>query len=479
MPGIFTSYSRKDLDYAMKLKDWLVGQGFDVWIDQERIEIGRKWRREIEIAIKDCDIFLLIMSPDSETSEYVEEEIDFARTLKKPILPILIRGDHWTRMGISSVQQVDLRHNRLPEPDFYHTLIQYVNGEKPTASYESRRKLSPFLLAFLFVFGSGLVVILVVGSFVISDLLSPIPPTDEVAIPTAESVTSEVVSTIRPATDYTFALTPITTNANWAAIANVFDHGIEMVLVPAGDYMMGSSDEEIEQARQLCLSIPGTGECDLWQYQQEKPQHPQQMYPFWIDRYEVTREKYNACVSSGICSTTVENEYSSDQNHPINMVTWEQAKTFCEDWRGLRLPTEAEWEYAARGPSGWFYPWGNQFIGVNLNFCDRSCQEEWATTDSDGYRFTAPVGSYASGVSWVGAYDMSGNVWEWTSSLLRDYPYAYSDWHEDPADDDVRVIRGGSLRVDASQARTSVRFWLDQSLPGRAVGFRCVRPFDH
>ena len=96
-------------------------------------------------------------------------------------------------------------------------------------------------------------------------------------------------------------------------------------------------------------------------------------------------------------------------------VSWYEAEAYA-NWRGGRLPTEAEWEYAARGPNSLIYPWGNEFDGTKLNFCDTECTYDWrdASVD-DGYEKTAPVGSYESGKSWVVAYDLAGNIWEWVA----------------------------------------------------------------
>ena len=110
------------------------------------------------------------------------------------------------------------------------------------------------------------------------------------------------------------------------------------------------------------------------------------------------------------CTSTPDNQYSTEANQPINEVTWYQAAAYCK-WRGVRLPTEREWEYAARGPDNLAYPWGNEFDGDRLHYSQNSGNK------------TASVGNYPSGRSWVGALDMAGNVWEWTSSLYKDYPY--------------------------------------------------------
>ena len=100
-------------------------------------------------------------------------------------------------------------------------------------------------------------------------------------------------------------------------------------------------------------------------------------------------------------------------------VTWNQADTYCR-WTGARLPTEAEWEYSARGLNGGRYPWGDEIDGSLLNYCDANCELHKRNSDvDDGYARTAPVGSYPDGASWVGALDMAGNVWEWTAGLVR------------------------------------------------------------
>ena len=166
-----------------------------------------------------------------------------------------------------------------------------------------------------------------------------------------------------------------------------------MVLVPAGSFKMGSNN----------------GDSD------EKPVHDQTFdQPFWIDKTEVTRGAYESCVSAGVCTSTPDSQYSTTANQPINRVTWYQAAAYCE-WRGARLPTEAEWEYAARGPDNLKYPWGNEFDGNKVHYSQNSSNK------------TADVGNYPSGTSWVGALDMSGNVWEWTNSLYKDYPYVNND----------------------------------------------------
>ncbi|MEM6283770.1 MAG: SUMF1/EgtB/PvdO family nonheme iron enzyme, partial [Chloroflexota bacterium] len=242
---------------------------------------------------------------------------------------------------------------------------------------------------------------------------TPLLPT---ATPTPTRTTTPLPPTNTP-DPVTLARTPVTRNADWTPIERDFD-GVTMVLVPAGCFMMGSNEQGDEQ-----------------------PVHEQCFdEPFWIDKYEVT----NAQIGSTGCS-----DWSSEPDQPRNCIDWFGAQAHCESW-GAHLPTEREWEYAARGPDSWVYPWGNAFVADNAVYSSNS-----------GGR-TAPVGSRPGGVSWVGAYDMSGNVWEWVSSLYRDYEYDASDGREDMTNrTDRRVLRGGSWSSEHGSLRSALRLWIN------------------
>jgi formylglycine-generating enzyme required for sulfatase activity len=162
--------------------------------------------------------------------------------------------------------------------------------------------------------------------------------------------------------------------------------------------------------------------------------HPQCFdQPFWIDQYEVTNARYG---SAG---------YFEGDNRPRESVDWFAAAEHCAV-RGARLPTEAEWEYAARGPSAWVYPWGNDFVDANA-------VSSWENT----VRRTAPVGSRPGGASWVGALDISGNVWDWTSTLYAEYPYDSDDGREDAR---RQRIRACARRFSLFHIIADVRFHL-------------------
>ncbi len=217
-----------------------------------------------------------------------------------------------------------------------------------------------------------------------------------------------------------------------------------MCLIPAGTFQMGSTN----------------GASD------EQPVHAVTLAAFELDEFEVTVSQYAACVTAGGCTAAGGSAVSSycnagvsgRDNHPINCVDWNQATTYCA-WAGKRLPTEEEWEYAARGTDGREYPWGNAAPGNQL------CWSGGGTNRSS----TCAVGSYPSGKSPFGVQDMSGNVWEWVSSL---YASSYSSQPTGTA----RVGRGGSWFSNAaSDVRSANRGSHASSRQSFVLGFRCAR----
>jgi formylglycine-generating enzyme required for sulfatase activity len=241
-------------------------------------------------------------------------------------------------------------------------------------------------------------------------------------------------------------LTKVAELNTWLPITSV-SQGVEMVQVPAGCFFMGSGYRREQQpVHEVCFNKP-----------------------FWIDRYEITRAQYGACPVE-VCSPAPENQFSTLDNQPINQVSWVQAQAYCA-WRGAGLPTEAQWEYAARGPDSPAFPWGNLFVGDNV---------VWGAIGDEAA--TAVVGSKPEGVSWIGAYDMAGNVWEWVSTIYHDYPYPVPESDEERDEwlrrDDTsnpRVMRGGSFSSQDSDLRTTTRFWNGPTLLDVSIGFRCAR----
>jgi len=220
--------------------------------------------------------------------------------------------------------------------------------------------------------------------------------------------------------------------------------GMEMVFVPEGSFLMGS-DEEF--------------------YLNEKPVHEVSLDAFWIDRFEVTNAQFELCVKDGICnrSSYAVGERYGGADHPVVDVSWRDADVYCK-WAGSRLPTEAEWEYAARGPDANTYPWGNTWPTCDLahfNFCGD---------------FMILAGSLPDGASWVGAQDMAGNVEEWVHDWYGDDYYATSPGSnpQGPDSGDEKVLRGGSWTSVDDFLRSAYRDNNDPNYRSRNIGFRCA-----
>jgi sulfatase modifying factor 1 len=238
--------------------------------------------------------------------------------------------------------------------------------------------------------------------------------------------------------------------------------------------------------------------------QHEAPPHTVQLSPYWIDRYETTNRAFQYFVQSTGWQTgaekagssviyrdggyhTVEgacwrrpsggnSDLSDRLEHPVVQVDWNDATAYCR-WAGKRLPTEAEWEHAARGTDTRTYPWGETNSHVPIPFANagtRNCCHESA---HDGFLNTAPVGSFPQGVSPVGALDMAGNAWEWTGDYFDPYFYSNSSLTDPkgPTSGDERVLRGGSWISYAFMLRTSYRGHHTPETRHNYSGFRCVR----
>jgi formylglycine-generating enzyme required for sulfatase activity len=263
--------------------------------------------------------------------------------------------------------------------------------------------------------------------------------------------------------------------------------GMVMVSVPAGEFRMGSDADELRYARDLCEEY--CGEFALVtclrpeSFGNEQPAHTVALDAFWIDRTEVTNGQYRQCVQAGSCDPPVESgsftrdSYYDDgdyDDYPVIWVRWDQAADYCA-WAGGRLPTEAEWEYAARGPGGLMFPWGETFDGTRLNYCDVGCEGVNDETTDDGYPDTAPVGSFPAGVSWCGALDMAGNVREWVADWFVDYFSGRQVNPTGPSEGDSRIPRGGSWYDTPDDVRSANRGENSPDYTRHKVGFRCAQ----
>ena len=260
--------------------------------------------------------------------------------------------------------------------------------------------------------------------------------------------------------------------------------GVKMRLVPVGEFTMGgSADTALAECKKLYIG----GSCDRSWFTDEEPLHQVYLATYYIDRTEVTNASFAQCEAEGACSapkstgsSTRSSYYGNPDfsDYPVIYVDWEQAKAYCE-WRGADLPTEAQWEKAARGTDGRLYPWGNSFDGTKANFCDQNCSNSWANKSwDDGYADTAPVGNYPTGASMYGVLDMAGNVWEWVRDWYNaTYYSSQSSWSDPlgPDSGDDRVVRSGGWSYHGGSLLAADRGRDAPSSRNDALSFRCSR----
>lgn len=598
MAHVFISYHKNSSrDYARKLADYLIEQGFDVWID-DRINYGDDWWEEINQALRDSGAVIVIMTTAALSSRWVRREVLLADSWNKTIFPLLLEGSNWTIFV--ATQYVQVTNEELPPLDFLEALSQHIERkagpgvDRPNTRQAARNPLIAFVKQQPFV--SLLIVAVIVGLFfsgvnylnhniglsaspthtrdavvnmptssptataslqlttepTATNTLSPrttsfetqvwidatqtaalwtdtptktatqmatptntpIPPEYSItqtalqyanltstanewthtpsptytptSIPTEFWLTQTALSaanltltavnwtptlsptasptltpTATPPPPYTSLDNPITSNEQWRPYVDVYArafNGVDMVLVPSGCFQMGNDPS----AGAAGGALDGGRQC---------------FDAFWMDRYEVSNAQFEQLGGRETSTSAF-----PSANQPRDTVTWFEARDFCA-LRGARLPTEAEWEYAARGVNALVYPWGTNWSPENL---------AWAGNSGSG---TTDVGSHPQGSSWVGADDLLGNVWEWVSTVYgidngdydfldsseRTFPYPYNqdDGREQNTDNPnyARVIRGGSWLNDAGNFRAAIR---DARLPSSAnnrIGFRCARDY--
>ncbi len=249
----------------------------------------------------------------------------------------------------------------------------------------------------------------------------------------------------------------------------------EAVLLRAGSFRMGSDELEVAEALGLCRLEPRRDDCTEQEFGAEYPAHEVYLGDYWIDRSEVTVARYRPCVAAGRCAPppfSTGGERFDRPELPVTLVSWGDASRFCA-WAGGRLPTEAEWERAARGLSGRRYPWGkvyNPFLSNHGRFGLPDLD------DGDGFLELAPVGSFPGGRTPEGIDDLAGNVEEWVSDWYApEHTQGSAVNPQGPELGDERVVRGGSYVRGRAYLRGSAR---SKDIPNRKLpwrGFRCAR----
>ena len=288
-----------------------------------------------------------------------------------------------------------------------------------------------------------------------------------IKLPIALSTTAQTV-TQPPRPTQTFlptatstATRPLTATSTPAAVTSPIEltdaNHVEMALVPAGDFTMGDNNGP----------------------EDERPAHVVYLDAYYMDIFEVTNKQYEACVDAGICqppvsgSSNTRSSYYGDpqyENYPVIYVNGDMANTYCRVWRSAELPTEAQWEKAARGTDARTYPWGEEVPDCNI-------ANYWSLTSGVCVGDTTAVGSYESGKSPYGIYDMAGNVWEWVTDWYSETYYQNSPAANPlgPDSGQVRAARGGAWLSDYPFLRAAGRHSESNWQQGFFdAGFRCV-----
>lgn len=301
---------------------------------------------------------------------------------------------------------------------------------------------------------------------------TPVPPTATPVPATATATRALPTATTVPPTT---AVTP-TLALTGGTVQRRGKDNAEMVYVPAGEFIFGG-----DITRTVYLDA------------------------YWLDRTEVTNDQFKQFADATGYKTAAEKQgwgydYVAGKWEQVPgltwltplgtgssiadktklaavLVNWNDASAYCT-WAGKRLPTEAEWEKAARGTDGRIFPWGNAWDGTKLNFCDTNCSYGWKDgSANDGYAESAPVGSYPQGASPYGALDMAGNVWEWVADWFTpdNFKNLAARNPTGPISGDTKVVRGGAWSIDQTYARTTSRFNMIPDFRQRSLGMRCAQ----
>ncbi len=406
---------------ALNEENWI-----EPWLDKVKILPGQDWRMVIEKAVEEADLVIVCLSKHAVTKEgFVQKEIHYAYdiALEKPegtifLIPLRLEECEVPR-GLRSLQRVD--YFGKDKKDNYQNLLEAI-------------KLRARSLG-----------------IVVEKTKSNVAPSSTSSRERAEWVSRLYGNDRRPSlvatlqenkpTNPSDSPTKTDNEIVWGDSVNI--GGIELVRVPKGKFIMGSNDSE-----------------------NEKPQHTLHIpYDYWIGRFPVTKMQYDRFSK---------NFEKGKEYHSVVRVTWHDAQNYVM-WLNekfstqlpkgtiFRLPSEAEWEKAARGTDGRIYPWGSIF------------DEKKCNSIEGGKNDTTIVGLYSpQGDSPYGCADMAGNVWEWTRSLWKGYPYVADDGREDESSSDLRVLRGGGFDCRAKLVHCAGRLWYAPLHRSNNIGFRVV-----
>lgn len=427
---LFLSYARQDIEFAERLATDLRKNGWDVWIAPESIQPGERWVEAINRGLTESGIFLLVLTPSAVNSSWVNSEANVAINLQHQgmmrFVPLRVEMSETPPLW-QAYQWIPFQNDYqggleklLRELDQHPTetyLVRSISEKKHRRQVQEPMQLSNLrrIPVGLWIVGImiGMIIILWVmnGSFLDSIPLLSKEPQDTSKVRTKDNM--------------------------------------EMTYVPAGSFLMGS--------------LP---EVDSGANEDEFPQHEVSQSGFWIDVTEVTNSMYAVCVEENVCTNS---SFAADgrfngSEHPVVGVSWDDANTYCQ-WVGGQLPTEAQWEYAARGNDGRLFPWGNKYPTCNkAQFLD-------CGGDTVGVGSLSPDGASPFGIS-----DMAGNVWEWVADWHDSYPYETQNNPTGPESGSNKVLRGGSWSDFSRSLRVANRHADPLETRSDDLGFRCVTP---
>lgn len=462
MAQVFISYSRRDLDFVHQLAADLKKAGLEVWYDVSKLGGGSRWRTEIENALQNSQYVVVVLSPDSIKSEWVEREFIFSNNLNLKIIPLMYRTCKLT-LNYVNLNYIDARGDQYLQN--FSKILSALDVEAGEETLPTRRP-AKIRSRSMFLIGGGTIVIatllalaLIRNTFTPVSTLTDLRESPASTLLSIESPTPEPIEVTLPSPLVTNTLAPATsvptdtfTPTESPVLAEIEDErGVEMIVVPAGNFMMGNNN----------------GESD------EEPVHKVYLDVFYMDKYEVTNVLYKACVDIGVCDpphelrSTAHSSYFDNpefDDYPVIYVDWFQSQAYCE-WRNASLPTEAQWEKAARGPEPRLYPWGD---GID---CGKT---NYGSCNSD----IVAVGSYPRGISPYGIYDLAGNVWEWVEDWYSESYYKVSPENNPfgPAGNGThKILRGGTWDSDADNLYTSSRLKYRPAFYTEGIGFRCAK----
>lgn len=514
---IFLCHASADKSKVRDLYRYLKRRGIQPWFDAEDLIPGQNWQVEIPKALNTSDAIIVCLTTNAVDKEgYIQKEIKYAldKALEMPEGRIFLIPARFEECevpySLKEYQWVDLfevdgyaklmKSLKLRASQLHRADVEARNPSPPLTTWQAEGAFAPIQITEsdkkpvvqeevpvpdikitesqkpgerplprkskvnLFAFLTGAIIIIIclssLGGIWLLPKLLVLPP----AI-TATFASPVTATFIPPTQTPTIAFSPTMQVFNPAP--NPSDYmdgfGVPMRRVSNGDFLMGDNN----------------GGPD------EEPLHTVHLDLFYIDKYEVTNALYKICVDAGVCqlpkktTSYSQSSYygnSTFDNYPVIFVDWNMAKTYCE-WRGARLPTEAEWEKTARGTKGQDYPWGFSFNGNLANFCDKNCTSGGENTNyDDGFEDTAPVGTYEGGVSPFGAYEMAGNVKEWVSDFYSEDYYLASPI-SNPLGPNLgvgHVVHGGAWCSESNELMSQNRSWEEPEYSGSCLGFRCA-----